>query len=207
MIYTGGRNNGASSGLLKSVDGGDHWVIKSNGIFDTRIVSLGIVDNDKGDHVYAGVPGIVYETTDGAETWKVATTELGTCYTFKNGTINGEPYILASCDKVYIYKTSQNISKHLENISKNISKLSQGIANIPAKGGEWNIIPPGGWARAGYLTVADADADGKLLSNSVLGGCLGGHVFVGTIINETAADWTTVNDPKRPCVMLALNPN
>ena len=25
------------------------------GIFDTRIVSLGIVDTDKGDHVYCGV--------------------------------------------------------------------------------------------------------------------------------------------------------
>ena len=42
IIYTGGRNNGASSGLLKSVDGGNHWVVKSKGMFDTRIVSLGM---------------------------------------------------------------------------------------------------------------------------------------------------------------------
>jgi hypothetical protein len=49
-----------------------------------------------------------------------------------------------------------------------------------------------------------------LLPNSVLGGCLGGHVFVGTIINRTHADWTTV-DPAiaktRPCTMLAMDPN
>ena len=36
VIYAGGRNNGASSGVLKTVDGGDHWVMKSNGIFDVR---------------------------------------------------------------------------------------------------------------------------------------------------------------------------
>ena len=182
VIYTGGRNNGASSGVLKSVDGGNTWVIKSNGIFDTRIVSLGIVDTDKGDHVYCGVPGAVYETTDGGENWKIApgSQKLGTCYTFKNGTINGEPHILASCDV--------------------------GIANIPVKGGAWQVIPPGGWGRGGYLTVADAGG-GKLLPNSVVGGCLGGHVFVGTIINRTAANWTTVNGTSRACVMLALNPN
>ena len=183
VIYTGGRNNGASSGILKSIDGGDHWVIKSNGIFDTRIVSLGIVDMDKGDHVYAGTPGKIYETTDAGENWKLVNTTvpLGTCYSFKNGTIGGEPHILASCDC--------------------------GIGNIPTKGGEWSCIPPGGWGRGGYLTVADADKDGKLLQNSVLGGCLGGHVFIGTIINTTAADWTTVNGTGRPCTMLALNPN
>ena len=49
-----------------------------------------------------------------------------------------------------------------------------------------------------------------MLPNSVLGGCLGGHVFVGTIINRTHADWTTV-DPAiaktRPCTMLAMDPN
>jgi hypothetical protein len=81
VIYSGGRNNGASSGLLKSVDGGKHWVMKSNGLFDTRIVSMGIVDMDKGDHVYLSVPGKVYETTDGAESWRISagSEKLGTC--------------------------------------------------------------------------------------------------------------------------------
>jgi len=184
IIYSGGRNNGASSGVLKSVDGGDHWVIKSKGIFDTRVVALGIVDMDKnGDHVYMSAPGKVYETTDGGENWSLmnTTVPLGTCYTFKNGTIGGEKYTLASCDC--------------------------GIANHPIAGGDWNCIGPGGWGRGGYLTVSDADAHGALLKNSVLGGCLGGQVFVGTILNATHADWTTVNGTGRPCVMLAMNPN
>lgn len=181
IIYSGGRNNGASSGVLKSVDGGDHWVIKSKGIFDTRVVALGIVDMDKGDHVLMSAPGKIYETTDGAETWTLLNVSLGTCYTFKNGTIGGEKYTLASCDC--------------------------GIANRPIAGGDWNCIGPGGWGRGGYLTVSDADGSGKLLENSVLGGCLGGHVFIGTIINTTLVDWTTVNGTGRPCVMLAMNPN
>lgn len=170
VIYTGGRNNGASSGLLKSVNGGLNWTVASNGIFDTRIMSLGIVDLDgKGDHVYAGTPGKIYETTDGAATWKLlnTTVPLGSCYTFKNGTIGGEKYTLASCDC--------------------------GIATHPIAGGDWTCIGPGGWGRGGYLTVSDADGKGALLKNSVVGGCLGGHVFVGTILNTTHADWTTVN--------------
>ena len=82
-----------------------------------------------------------------------------------------------------------------------------GIGNIPSKGGEWKLIPPGGWGRGGYLTVADA-GHGKLLPNSVVGGCLGGHVFVGVILNNTAADWSIQNrSTAPPCVMLALNPN
>ena len=142
VIYAGGRNNGASSGIMKSVDGGLHWVMASNGIFDTRIVSLGIVDMDKGDHVYTGTASGIYETTDGAESWtKVNTTvPVGNCYTFKNGTIGGVPHILASCDC--------------------------GIASIPTAGGDWACAGPGGWGRGGYLSVADAGSDGKLLQVS-----------------------------------------
>jgi len=175
VIYTGGQNNGASSGVLKSTDMGKHWVVASNGIFDTRIKSLGVVD-DAGDHVFVGVPGAIYETTDGAASWHLvnASTYFGTCYTFKNGSIGGKPYIFASCDV--------------------------GIANVPVGGGEWSVIPPGGWGHAGYLTVSDSRG-----ANAVLGGCLGGHVFVGDVINTTAANWTSF--PDRPCTMLALNPN
>ena len=32
-------------------------------------------------------------------------------------------------------------------------------------------------------------------------------VFVGTIVNTTAIDWTTVNGTGRPCTMLAMDPN
>jgi photosystem II stability/assembly factor-like uncharacterized protein len=98
VIYTGGQNNGASSGVLKSIDGGKHWVVASMGLFDTRIKSLGIVDSgvgDGSDHVLVGVPGAIYETTNGAETWAVVndTKRFGTCYSFKNGTIGNEPCV------------------------------------------------------------------------------------------------------------------
>ena len=74
--------------------------------------------------------------------------------------------------------------------------------------GEWNLIPPGGWGRAGYLTLADAPASMTPKGSegsSVLGSCLGGHVWLGTVINATSANWTSL--PDRPCTMLALNPN
>ena len=44
LIYAGGQNNGASSGVLKSVDGGRHWTVASNGMFGTRVEGLHIID-------------------------------------------------------------------------------------------------------------------------------------------------------------------
>ena len=122
------------------------------------------------------VRGALYESKDGARSWRlvVGSKRFGTCYSFKNGTINGQPHALASCDR--------------------------GVANVPAAGGEWNLIPPGGWGRAGYLSVSDS-----LHTTSVLGGCLGGHVCIGVVLNQTAANWSYF--PDRPCTMLALNPN
>ena len=52
---TPGRNNGASSGVLKSTDRGKTWVPHCNGLWDTTISSLHIVD-EAGDHVLAGTP-------------------------------------------------------------------------------------------------------------------------------------------------------
>ena len=34
LIYTGGQNNGASSGVMKTTDMGTTWVQASNGLFD-----------------------------------------------------------------------------------------------------------------------------------------------------------------------------
>ena len=112
----------------------------------------------------------------GAESWTFVegSDKFGSCWTFKNGTIDNVAYIFASCDA--------------------------GIANVPVKGGAWNVIGPGGWGSAGYLTQSDNNG-----GNTVLGGCLGGHVYFGTTINTTAANWTSF--PDRPCTMLALNPN
>ena len=44
LIYAGGHNNGASSGVLKSTDRGKTWVPHCNGLWDTAISSLHIVD-------------------------------------------------------------------------------------------------------------------------------------------------------------------
>ena len=175
IIYAGGQNNGASSGVIKSTDRGLHWTLASNGIFNTRVQSLMVAD-DAGEHVLCGVPGAVYESKDGAASWQLVngSQKFGTCHAFKNGTIRGEPVIFASCDV--------------------------GVINRPTAGGEWSVIPPGGWGQAGYLTVSDS-----LKTTSVLGGCVGGHVTIGVVVNETYAKWTSF--PDRPCVMLALDPN
>lgn len=155
--------------MLKSTDMGNHWTVASDGIFDTRIQSIGLVD-EKGDHVFCGVPGGIYETIDAAASWKLVngSDAFGTCYTFKNGTIGNEPYIFAGCDA--------------------------GIANYAVKTGKWNLIPPGGWGRAGYLTQSDA------LPNTVLGGCLDGVVTIGEVTSPTNANWTSFKE--RPCTML-----
>ena len=46
LIYAGGHNNGASSGIIKSVDGGAHWTRNSNGMWDTRIYGVWIHPSD-----------------------------------------------------------------------------------------------------------------------------------------------------------------
>ena len=85
--------------MIKTVDGGDHWFQASNGIYNTRIQSLMVVD-DAGDHVLCAVPGGMYESLDGAQSWTFVngSQSLGTCHSFKNGTVLNEPTIFASCD-------------------------------------------------------------------------------------------------------------
>ena len=99
LIYTGGHNNGAASGVLKSLDRGQTWIPMCNGLWDTTIGSLIIVD-DKGDHVLAGTPTGIYETKDGAASWTLmpGSTGIGWARSMMNGTINGEPRILAGVD-------------------------------------------------------------------------------------------------------------
>ena len=46
LIYAGGKNNGASSGVLKSTDGGRHWVKASSGLLDTRVHALFVHPDD-----------------------------------------------------------------------------------------------------------------------------------------------------------------
>ena len=94
LIYMGGNNNAAASGVLKSTDMGAHWTKMNVGLFDTRLLGLHIVDDDgDGDHVLAGTLSGVFETLDGAQTWTYvdAVSHHGVASSFRNGTINGKP--------------------------------------------------------------------------------------------------------------------
>jgi len=180
VIYAGGQNNGASSGIVRSLDGGRSWTVASNGIFNTRVEGVHVVD-DKGAHVLAAVVGALYESLDYGDHWKLIAPGLGTCNTFKNGTINGEPHVLAGC--------------------------SVGVANAPTKDGtvavgNWSVIPPGGMER-GYFSLSDTKVPG---ANSVIGTCVSGVPWIGRIVNKTFANYTQF--PNRTgCTMLALDPN
>ena len=184
LIYAGGKNNGASSGVLKSVDMGRHWKLSSHGMFNTAIESLYIHD-DKGDHLFCGTDGGIYESTDAAASWTLIkeTQAFGVCKAIVNGTIAGVPTILAGCEG--------------------------GVANRPAAGGNWSLIksPPGvaAW-RSNYLSVSDA-----LGSTSVVAGCLwpdhvSGVVTIGTLLNTTHANWT-LHKKMHGCTTLAIDPN
>ena len=176
LMFAGGQNNGASSGVVKSVDGGKHWVVASAGMMTTKIEGLHIVDYDgESKHLLAAVRGGIYESLDQAASWTLIpdSPKFGTCNTFKNGTIGGVPHVLAGC--------------------------SAGVANMPQAGGAWNVIPPGGMQR-GYFSVSDSNP-----LNSIVGSCPDGTPWVGTILNQTAANWTRFKG--RPCTMLALDPN
>jgi hypothetical protein len=167
LIYTGGSNNGASSGVMKTTDMGVTWVQASTGLFDTRVQGLFVYPSpttttttaSAGQHVLCGGPSGIYESLDGAASWThiIASSAFGQVHTFRLGTINGDKYVLAA--------------------------TSKGIANIPIKGGTWNLIPSphGDWRTP--LSIAD---DGP---NTVACGCFG-FVVLATITSPTTATFT-----------------
>lgn len=70
VIYAGGQNNGASSGVIKTVDGGVSWARKSEGLWDTNVLATWVhPDDPTGNHVLCGTHSGIYESTDGAESW------------------------------------------------------------------------------------------------------------------------------------------
>ena len=90
IIYAGGQNNGVSSGVIKTVDGGRHWVRASKGMWDTRVLGVWIHPDDKtANHVFAGTHSGIYETTDGAATWTLReeTAAWGGVMSFREGNI------------------------------------------------------------------------------------------------------------------------
>jgi len=98
LIYTGGHNNGVSSGILKTVDGGVHWTRNSKGMWDTRINGVWLhPDDPQGSHVFAATATGVYESTDGAESWILAAETMGWApVSFREAMIAGDKYIVSN---------------------------------------------------------------------------------------------------------------
>lgn len=152
IIYTGGNNNAASSGVLKSTNFGKNWVKMNNGLTDTRIHGLFIVD-DAGDHVMVGTPSGVYETLNGGALWShvTQTQGWGVANSFRNGTINGKSYLF---------------------VGTNAGLGNVPLVQTPLLNETWNLIPspPGHSAwRTNAVSISDYRA-GVLLSSSVVGG-------------------------------------
>ena len=182
LIYTGGQNNGASSGVMKTTDMGMTWVQASNGLFDTRVQGIFVYPSAPdteaaaaGQHVLAGGPSGIYESLDGAASWSLVkgSGAFGQVHTFRLGTIGGQKHVLAS--------------------------TSKGLINAPLKGGAWSVItsPHGDWHTP--LSIAD---DGP---NTMACGCLSGHVVLAAITSPTAATFTDLPDLK--CAIAAIDPN
>ena len=101
LIYAGGQNNGASSGVLKTIDGGIHWTRQSKGLWDTRVLALWLhPDDPKGGHVFAGTHTGIYESKDFAESWQLAneTASWGGVQWFKQVVVDGKDYIVANAN-------------------------------------------------------------------------------------------------------------
>lgn len=167
MIYAGGQNNGASSGVIKTVDGGRHWTRNSNGLWDTRILGVWVhPDNAEGDHVFAGTHSGIYESVDGASTWTLfnETATWGSVMSFRQGVIGGVSYIVANCG-------------------------NGGLATLPLKGGTWNLIKaPGPMASNDLLSlVVNPDQTTEVLT--CIGGWGGGNLYYASLQSPTNATW------------------
>ena len=139
LIYAGGQNNGVSSGVLKTVDGGRHWTRNSKGLWDTRILGVWIhPDDPQGSHVLAGTHSGIYESTDGAESWQLRneTASWGSVMSFRQGVIDGKPYIFAN--------------------------VNGAIGTLPLGGGTWQKV------RSPKLTVAFSHSSYILMTYRVV---------------------------------------
>eukprot|EP00908_Phaeocystis_cordata_P020842 Transcript_32505.p1 GENE.Transcript_32505~~Transcript_32505.p1 ORF type:complete len:875 (-),score=384.70 Transcript_32505:50-2674(-) len=166
IIYAGGQNNGVSSGIIKTVDGGVHWTRNSKGLWDTRISGVWIHPDDD-DYIFAGTHSGVYESTDGAASWALReeTAGWGDVMSFREGVIQGQPYILAN---------SQN-----------------GILTLPRAGGTWQRIATpknGGIASNAHLSVAVHDGTTEVLT--CIGGWGGGQLWYAAIDSPSNATWS-----------------
>ena len=170
LIYTGGQNNGASSGVLRTTDGGKHWLRKSKGLWDTRIIGVFLhPDDNTGAHVLAGTHSGVYESTDSAESWafRNETAGWGFVMSFALGMIQGEQYIIANS--------------------------ANGILTLPVadKAAKWQRIPlpsPPGIAPNQHLSLVTTEGTSEVLIS--IGSWAAGKLYYGNLKSPTTAHWT-----------------
>ena len=189
LIYSGGKNNGASSGVLKSTDLGLHWTQNSNGLFDTRVQGLFIhPDDNTGNHVLASTPSGLYETTNGAASWSlVPSWTYGNAQSFR-------ACVIAGVDHICVV-------------------TGAGIANIPvhtpddAHATQWTVIKyPAGRSDYVWNTPLSITQNYAKTKTTVVTGCDAGGktIWIGTITSPTVATWTSV---AAPCFSVAVDPN
>ena len=162
LIYTGGHNNGVSSGILKTVDGGVHWARSSTGLWDTRINGVWIhPDDPQGSHVLAATASGVYESKDGAETWHLANETMGwSPITFREAVIAGDKYIVSNDGRGFI--------------------ITRALA-----GGKWQRIKaPGGFPPNMELSVVITAGKTEVFV------CVDGGVQYGALDTATSITWS-----------------
>jgi hypothetical protein len=170
LIYAGGQNNGVSSGIIKTTDGGVHWTRHSNGLWDTAVLGVWCHPADLTcNHVLAGTHSGIYESTDGAASWtfRAETAGWGNVMSFREGKIGGVAFALAN---------SQN-----------------GILTQPLDGSaNWTrIATPGGLAPNAHLSIVANDAGGGGTEVvTCVGGWGGGELYTATLDSPSSATWT-----------------
>ena len=171
LIYTGGHNNGVSSGVLKSVDGGVHWTRNSTGIWDTRIFGVFIHPSDpQGSHVLVGTASGIYESKDGAASWQFLneTAGFGAVISFAEVTIGGKQYIIAN--------------------HQNGPNGHDRIASIPVSGGLWQTTTVPGGTGIGQISTVTTAGETEIVMCITHG--WNGNVFYGAFVTPTNIKWT-----------------
>lgn len=196
LIYAGGQNNGASSGVLKTIDGtsaAPHWTRQSKGLWDTRVLGLWIhPDDPKGGHVLCGTHTGVYESHDFAESWTFRTDTAGWGHvaSFREGTINGVQYVIAN--------------------------TGNGIGTLPLAGGKWaKIAAPGPIPDTNYISLVTSHKLFRERTTEALvciGNEGGGKMYYVAFETASTATWSAPITPTSAsapidCMTAAVDPN
>ena len=109
--------------------------------------------------VLAGTHSGIYESTDGAASWtfRNETTGWGNVQSFREGLIQGRPYVLANSQNG-ILTMPRAVSRSPEPKPYISPALAPSLGLHPNQGGRWQkIAAPGGIASNAHLSVAVHD--------------------------------------------------